>query len=248
MTIENTLPKVIFKQMPLDLETEMLLGFLAEDWSDVITKKYPQFLEIKKMENEDKRKQSIKKEITNIRQELGSKINEGLLLVKNNWQKVEKETLEKLFEIIQTNYLEKEITAYISINPICPRFLDNWSFSIPPDHKNPNKTIAHEISHFLFFKKLKEEFPEISREKYESPHKEWILSEMLAVIILCDDRIINALNIPKYYGYYPKHKELKINGEFLSKLLENLYEDLVVNKKDFTEFIRQSLRLLKKLK
>lgn len=241
-------PKIVFKQMPLDLETEMLLDFLDEDWSDIITKKYPQFLKIKEIGTEEERRKAIKNGIINIRHELGLKMDKGLLLVKNNWQKVEKETLENLAEIIQTDYPEKDITAYISINPVCPRFLDKWSFSVPPDHMNPNKTIAHEISHFLFFKKLKEEFPEIERDKYESPHKEWTLSEILAVIMLCDDRMIKALNIPKYYGYYSKHKELKINGNFLTKLIEDLYEKYVVQEKNFTDFIRKSLEVVKDLK
>jgi hypothetical protein len=248
MKDKKRFPKVIFEQMPLDLEMEMISGFLDWDWGDVITKKFPQFLKIREIKEKNEKKNAIKNETIKIRQELGIKMDEGLELVKKNWQKVEKETLENLAEIIQTDYSEKDITAYISINPICPRFLDTWSFSVPPDHKNPNKTIAHEISHFLFFKKLKEDFPEIERGKYESPHKEWILSEMLAVIMLCDERLTKALNIPKYYGYYPKHKELKINNEPLSTLLENLYEDLVIQKKDFSEFIRKSLELLKDLK
>jgi len=248
MTSQKKLPQVIFEQMPLEQETEMIMGFLDEDWSDVIIKKFPQLLMIKSIKTEEEKRKTIKNEITNIRQELGPKMDDGLLLVKDNWEKVEKNTLEALAEIIQTDYPKRDITAYISINPICPRFLNKWSFSVPPDHKNPNKTIAHEISHFLFFKKLKEEFPEIERGKYESPHKEWVLSEILAVIILCDNRLIKALNIPKYYGYYPKHQELKINGELLSKSLENLYDDMVIKKKNFTEFIKKSLELLKDLK
>jgi len=246
--MQKPLPKVIFKQMPLGLETEMILSFLDKEWGFKLTEKYPQFLEIKNTKSEKEKKKVIKNKIVKIRQELGLKMDDGLLLIKNNWQKIEKETLEKLSEIIQTDYPKKDITAYISINPMCPRFLDDWAFSVPPDHKNPNKTITHEISHFLFFKKLKEEFPEIERGKYESPHKEWVLSEMLAVIILCDGRMLKALNIPKYYGYYPKHQELKINGELLSKSLENLYDYMVIKKKDFTEFIKKSLKLLKDLK
>ncbi len=241
------IPKVVFEQMPLELETEMFLIFLDRDWGHKITEKYPQFLKMLEIDSEEKRREAIKDEIINIRKELGSKMDEGLLLVKNNWQKVEKETLETLAEIIQTDYPEKDIIGYISINPICPRFLDKWSFSVPPDHNNPNKVIAHEISHFLFFKKLKNDFPEIKRGNYESPHKEWILSEMVAVIMLNDKRVTDVLDTHNN-GYYLNHRELKINGEPLTKLLENLYEKFVVQNNNFSEFIKTSLELLKDLK
>jgi hypothetical protein len=51
MTIQRTLPKVTFEQMPLELETEMILYFLDWDWSEMITKKYPPFLKIKEIKS-----------------------------------------------------------------------------------------------------------------------------------------------------------------------------------------------------
>jgi Asp-tRNA(Asn)/Glu-tRNA(Gln) amidotransferase B subunit len=99
----------------------------------------------------------------------------------------------------------------------------------------------------LFFKKLKKEFPEIQRKKYESPHKEWILSEIVAVIILNDKRMTDILDNHNN-GYYPKHRELKINGEFLTKLVEDIYEKYVVQDRNFTDFIQKSLELFKDIK
>ena len=233
--------------MPIELETEMISGLLDWDWSDMITKKYPPFLEIKKIKPKKKKNGAIKNEIIKIRQELGQKMDEGLLKVKSDWQKVEEQTLRTLSEIIQTNYPEKDITAYISINPICPTHLDVWWFSVPPDHNNPNKVFAHEISHFLFFKKLKEEFPEINRKNYESPHKEWILSEIVAVIILNDKRITDVLDTHNN-GYYPKHRELKIAGQSVTETLEKLYDKHVVQGNNFKEFIKKGLEAVKDLK
>jgi hypothetical protein len=81
----------------------------------------------------------------------------------------------------------------------------------------------------LFFKKLKEEFPEIERKKYESPHKEWILSEVVAVIILNDKRITDVLGAHNN-SYYPKHRELKTDGKLFTETLEKLYDKHVVKK------------------
>jgi hypothetical protein len=88
MKNEGGLPKVIFEQMPLELETEMILNFLDGNWSDFIIKKYPQFLEILNIKLEEEKKKVIKNEIIKIRQELGSKMDNGLFLIKNDWQKV----------------------------------------------------------------------------------------------------------------------------------------------------------------
>jgi len=247
MNNKKFIPKVVFKQMPLEPEAEMISGLLDWDWSDKITGKYPPFLEIKKIKSKKKKDEAMKNEIIKIRQELGQKMDEGLLKVKSDWQKVEAQTLKALSEIIQVDYPKKEITAYISINPICPRHLDDWWFSVPPDHDNPNKVFAHEISHFLFFKKLKEEFPEIKRKNYESPHKEWILSEIIAVIILNDKRITDVLDTYNN-GYYPKHRELKIDGKSVTETLEKLYDKYVVQENNFQEFIKKGLVVVKDLK
>ena len=49
---------------------------------------------------------------------------------------------------------------------------------------------AHEILHFLWFKKWKEVFPETGLKEYESPHLVWRLSEIMDPIILqCQPKI-----------------------------------------------------------
>jgi len=237
------LPKVTFKQMPLELEAEMFFDFLDTDWSVKITNKYPQSLGIKNIKSEKERKLAIKNEITKIREELGSKINLGLKLIEDGWKKVEKVTLETLSGIIQEPWPVREITAYISLNPICPRYLDSWNFVVTYDREDSNRIIVHEISHFLFFKKFKEIFPEISRENYESPHKEWLLSELVAVIISHDPRILNILGVKD--DFYPEHKKLMAGDQLLTGVIEKLYNEFVIVKGDFEGFLRESIKLIK---
>jgi hypothetical protein len=246
MKNKDGLPKIVFEQMPLELETEMFFGFLDKDWSFKITDKYPQFLEIKNIKLNKERIKAIESEIIKIRTELGDKMTDGLKFIEEEWNKIQSKVFKVLSEIIQEDWTKKEIVGYVSINPICPRFLDHWSFSVPVDRKHPNLVIVHEISHFLYFKKLKKDFPEVTRDKYESPHKEWILSEIITPIILNDTRILNLIGPGA--GFYEKHKELKINGESFIGLVQKLYNEFVIQKKDFSEFIKKSLELLKELK
>ncbi|MGB8816259.1 MAG: hypothetical protein WCC74_03470 [Minisyncoccia bacterium] len=245
MTIKK-LPEVIFKQMPIELESEMILEFLDTNWSGKITKKFPEFLKISKISDKREKKKAIKNLIVQIREKLKEKMSRGLKVIKFDWQKMEKNCLEKLSEIIQTNWLEKEITAYISINPICPRFLDTWSFSVSPDNKNSNIIIAHEISHFLYFKKLKEVFPKIKKDKYEFPNKEWLLSELVTPIILNDPRMQKILGVKD--GYYREHKNLKIGNELATRVIEDLYKNFVIEKKDFSSFIKKSSKIINKVR
>lgn len=242
----NKLPTVVFEQMPIKLETEMFFEFLNMDyWAKRITNKYPQFLQIKEINEKKEKISKIKSEIIKIRKESRDKLNINLKAIKNDWQKVEGEVLEALSEIIQTDWSNREITTYISINPVCPRFLNTWSFSVSSDYENTNLVIAHEISHFLYFKKFKEQFHKAKKENYESPHKEWLLSEIVAVIMSHDPRILKLIKTKS--DYYPDHKTLKVKGEFVTKIIEDLYKNLVIKNNNFSEFIKRGLEVVKSI-
>jgi hypothetical protein len=241
------LSKVTFKQMPLELEKEMFFDFLEGDWSRIITDKYPKFLRIKVIKSKKNKQLEIKNEIISIRAELREKMDQALESIKINWQIVEKNVSSSLSSILQEDWLNKEITAYISLNPICPRYLDSWSFSLTYDRYDTNSIITHEISHFLYFKKFKKMFPDIKNNNYESPHKEWLLSELVAVTILNDQRIKNILNKGES-DYYPEHKKLMLNGELLTEIIEKLYKEYVISKNDFSEFIKKGFAVVNMLK
>jgi len=235
------IPKIVFKEIPLKLEVEMFSAFLDREHSSRILPKYPQFSTIA-----EPRLQTIETELIRIRKDRAEEIKTKSLEIEKNWRMIEQNIFETLSEIIQEEWPEREVTAYVSVNPVCPRFLDSWSFSVTFDSKCSNMIITHEISHFLYFKKLKKEFPEITRRNYESPHKEWILSEIIATIILNDPRIKNIIG--QNAGYYEKHKAIMIDGKPLTGLIENLYQELVVGKHDFTGFIKEGLRVINLIK
>jgi hypothetical protein len=238
--------KITFKQMPLDFESEVILDFLDTNWSNKITNKYPVFLKVKGVKSKKDKLKVIKDCIREVRKGMVDEIKLGLKNVKSDWQKIENDIFLTLFEIIQTGWPKKEITALISINPIYPRFLDDWNFCVSQDNKYSNIIISHEISHFLYFKKFKEVFPKIKRDKYESPNKEWILSEIITPIILNDLRMRKILGGDKS-GFYEEHKMLKLNGKSVIKIIEDLYKEFVVDKKDFTKFLIKSLDLIKQV-
>ena len=89
-----------------------------------------------------------------------------------------------------------DMTANITLNPICPRYLSAHSFDV--FFKNsPSGALGmalHEITHFLWFDVWAEVFDEDSPEQYETPHLPWIFSEMVVDPILKGDKRLYALD------------------------------------------------------
>ncbi len=133
----------------------------------------------------------------------------------------------------------------ISINPICPRFLNNWSFSIFYNYKKIShavEVIVHESCHFLYFKKWKQLFPNVNNKKFEYPYLEWHLSEIITPIILNDFRIQQLLK--QKATFYTEHKKIKIDNKTAPKYFTDMYKKIIRNN-NFEEFLKESYRSIK---
>jgi hypothetical protein len=101
-----------------------------------------------------------------------------------------KSNLKKLAEII-ANKLEYKwdgidaITIIPAVCPVCPRFIENNSFMVAYfyDQKVILRICAHEMVHFLYFKKLRDLLPN-EKIDTEYPSKDWLLSEIVAPLIV----------------------------------------------------------------
>jgi len=233
-TNASTKPHVVFKQMPLELETELITEFLDSKWKDRITKVYPDFLNASKIKGQAKTK-FVKEKIIDIRKQLAEKMALGKQNIEANWRLIEEKCLSELSKIIQTDWPAREISALISINPICPRFIETWEFSVCPDNKTPNMIIAHELSHFLYFQKLHEVIPKIKKVEYEFPNNPWVLSEIVTTIILNDVRLKKILGGKE--SYYAEHEDIKIDGRLLVHIVHDLYDSLVMEENNFAKFL-----------
>ncbi len=140
----------------------------------------------------------------------------------------------------------KTIKAFISINPICPRFLDNWTFSIFYNRKENDamEVIMHECCHFLYFKKWKEVFPRADKKTFEHPHIEWHLSEILAPVILNDFRIQKLLK--KKASFYDEYRDLAINGKKFPEYFDLLYKKYSNENYTFSDFLEVAYSEIKK--
>jgi len=87
----------------------------------------------------------------------------------------------------------KKITIVPAVCPVCPRFIDENKFMLAYYFdKNALLTIcAHEMTHFLYFKKLRELLPNLEIDT-EYPSNDWLISEII-VMAITDNKDIQKL-------------------------------------------------------
>jgi hypothetical protein len=126
-----------------------------------------------------------------------------------------------------------EVNIYVGVCPIAPHFLEDNSFLLPHYHELPIllNWSAHELTHFLYFKKFAKLFPNEKPETFESPHANWVLSETLAPVIDSDKRIKSITNTDS--NLYPDWQKVKIEGRGLQEIFTAIYKE----SKTFDEFL-----------
>ena len=246
-------PTIQFKQVPQKLEIEWLYGFLFHNewgWEKRILRIHPKLKEADKYNKEAERKKFIREYITKYQQDNRQLIDKKTQAHKKRWQKVEDQYFSTLAEILDTTWPKKhqKITALVSINPICPRFIEDWGFffNYRSSAKDGLEIIMHETCHFSYFKKWKEVFPQSHPKTFEYPYLEWHLSEILASVILGDARIQKLLQ--KKPDFYKEHKQIKINNVSAPTHFKSLYKQHLKNKTSFDTFLRDAYRDVKRIK
>lgn len=241
-------PKVNFTNISLSKEVDWIYSFLFQNewgWSKYITRKHPKIKKIYSLKTKLEQVKFLRKYTIQFKKDNQKLIEKNKIKYQIEWRKIEKEFLITLSEIIQINWPKnrKTIKAMASINPICPRFLNDWSFSIFYNYKKMShamEVIMHESCHFLYFEKWKKIYPKVSNKKFESPHIEWHLSEIIAPIILNDQRIKKILK--QKAVFYEEHDKIKINNISIPKYFTEIYN----KNKDFEQFLDKSYKIIKK--
>ncbi|MDD3263835.1 MAG: hypothetical protein PHT94_02985 [Candidatus Nanoarchaeia archaeon] len=149
---------------------------------------------------------------------------------------------EEINEIKWTNK-RKIFDVKITLSPLCPRFLDENLFYVfyKFDDKKLIEVILHEISHFIFFEKFKEIYPEVDSSNFESPNLIWKFSEIMPGIILQDKRFQDLYKIEEI-SVYDIIKKIKIKDRLILDIFKEFYE----KKENFVDFVIKSYDLIKK--
>jgi hypothetical protein len=244
------IPQVKFQISRIDETLDVIMHFLNSNEGshnqDQIFEKYP-LLEEKLRGVEEDKKREIVKNFFNKFETKNKKIFELILNeFQKEWDKINNGIMKALEEVNEIKWNEKYDTFIVRItsNPICPRYLDKNTFDIYFGVHNDLmiKISLHEISHFIFFEKWKEIFPDYKEEEFEFPHLIWKLSEIVPYIILSDKKIQDIyLHEPVVYDAFHK---VEVDGKPLLNLLKEIYS----NKKDFEDFVKKSWVLIQENK
>ena len=138
------------------------------------------------------------------------------------------DALSEAFDI-DTRAIFNDLIGNITMNPVCPRFLQEHCFDI--FYKNSERgaigVSIHEIIHYIWFYVWNRHFNDHYRE-YETPSLKWILSEMVVESIMSDERL-SAINpyYPRENGgcVYPYFQDMIIDGKPILETLDAYYRN-----------------------
>lgn len=233
--MKNNLPKVKFNNMSIDDVVDLLAWTVFETDGPFPLSKYvyDMYPELKglinwgpdKIDDLDSKK-IIKSAILKRYDEyLSSNIN-----LPDGYQKIWDEYNDK-FMIALSSRLDikwpqdcNNIVAGIGLIPIYPRDIQSRTFNIGTmDRKWVIETAMHECSHFLFFEKWKQLYPDWKWEDFESPNIIWYLSEMLVDPILNCPEMQNVFD-NKFWAY-DSFYNLKINDESVMGYINDIFKN-----------------------
>ncbi len=138
---------------------------------------------------------------------------------------------------VEAGSLFNDLTGNITLNPVCPRFLQERCFDV--FYKNSERGALglsiHEVIHYFWFHVWNRHFGD-SYSEYETPSMKWILSEMVVEAIMSDPRL-SSINpyFPKENGgcVYPYFQDMIIDGVPVLETLDDAYRSNSIT--DFME-------------
>ena len=229
-------PKLEFETASVEQIIDVLNGFLEGDKKGWIFSAYPELRGKLEGKPKSKREEVIYDFFKNIEKkaDLEKKSRE----FQRSWDDINDKIMKALSNIVEIEWPDncKIITGRVTVNPVCPRYLDFRTFDVNYqfDANKMRPVSIHELLHFIYFGKWKETFPRAKRREFDNPYLVWKLSEIVPKAILSDKRIQRVYkNEPQVYN---KFYDIKIKDRAMLDYFQEIYED----RKDFADFLRKS--------
>lgn len=248
--MKKHLPKVKFRIIPFKEMVDLIYCFLTPskegwDWSNIVYWGHPKLkTRLKGVKDKKKRKEIIDKFFKDQFKKETSRIRKKIKFFQKEWEKINDQVMLVLSELVEQDWGKqtKEISARVSLNPICPRFIKERTFDVyyKDTARRMKSTAIHEILHFIYFEKWKKVFPKIKEREFDSPYLVWKLSEMVPGIVL-NDKKIQKIFTYRFFSY-KEFQTIQLKGRPLLSSLQKFYDE----RRNFEDFLRKSWAFVKK--
>ena len=205
-------------------------------WKKMLFNAYPSLdFEYAQSLPQEKRFEYLEHELQKIRNDRQAEIENSIHMFEDAWAPVAKNLNNAYSSAFDMDCSEimNDMVAFVALNPICPRYLDDNSFSIYYNFE-PNYAVSmalHEITHFVWFYTWQKHFQD-DKSEYNFPHLKWLLSELVVETIIRNSEIAKLSPPPQYIAYNYFY-DMDIDGKPIFKTLLDMY----INRKSFTDFM-----------
>ncbi|WOO36030.1 hypothetical protein R2R35_19865 [Anaerocolumna sp. AGMB13020] len=192
--------KLLYKNPSLEYSIDSILlfheGAQSDFWSEPLFLEFPQIDKSKfnRLTRLEKR-EYLREIFSGILK--ANEMKEKLIRYQDYWDTNSINIQKALEDAFQLQLSDKfnNIIGNITLNPICPRFLESNTFDIY--YRNSERgalgMALHEIIHFVWFHVWNLYFQD-NKKEYEMPHLTWVLSEMVVDTIMRHDKRLYSIN------------------------------------------------------
>ena len=236
--------KILYQNPGFDYSIDSILLFQTGEetalWSDALLYFYPQVEKEELMRHTmDGKLQYLTEVLSGVYKELKPEMERKVIAYNRHFSAHQAQIEDALSEAFRVDSRElfNDLTANITMNPVCPRFLKERRFDV--FYKNSERgalgTSIHEVIHYFWFHVWNQHFGD-SYDEYETPSLKWILSEMVVESIMSDPRL-SSINpyFPRENGgcVYPYFQNMVVDGQPILDSIDDMYRGSKIT--DFME-------------
>jgi len=238
-------PVVIFGKQSDDCNINSVVQFFENDSPDIFADILVDYFSYNKRKlfakKGSERKMLARDKLTVSLSEYKRVVNKTINRFQNYWNSIEVEIINQLEIVFEIKFRgSKKYCAYLTINPICPRYLDNCSFEVnfKSSPQYAAQIVINELIHFVWFEKWKSFFKDYDKKEFESPYPIWLFSEIAIEPIIRNSSLNKFLETsqPAYNYFYKK----EINNQNLFDIMNDLF-----NKNNIESFMKKGLEIVK---
>lgn len=240
---------VTFTNPGLDYSVESIMLFQndaqSEWWRNALFEVYPQLSRAAfDTLNHGRQKDYLRDNLNEFFRTNEQDVSEKAIQYNEHWHR-HKTAIEDAFSDafgMDCHNSYNDIEGRITLNPVCPRFLDTRTFDVFYQYSgNGAVCIAqHEALHFVWFDVWRRHFKDDITE-YETPNIKWIFSEAAVDAITRNDKRLYEKFPPHILYAYDEFYGVIVEGVPMLEALNDIYK-----RTDITGFMEKGYELILK--